>query len=137
MEATLRRARAEENFDFAPLLEKARGRINRHARGGVGFPTKIITDNKAHPYYTLIQIETPDRLGLLYDLLSALGEEGVSIILSRISTEKGAAIDTFYVADMVHRGKITDATRIAALQKRLQQIAVGTPSGQRLQSSAD
>jgi hypothetical protein len=34
------------------------------------------------------------RLGLLYELLSAFGEGRISIALS-ISTEKGAAIDTF------------------------------------------
>jgi UTP:GlnB (protein PII) uridylyltransferase len=59
-------------------------------------------------------------------LVSAFGEEHVSIALSRISTEKGAAIDTFYVADRATRGKITDSSRIAALLERLQRAAVGT-----------
>ena len=53
------------------------------------FPTRVTVENKAHPTYTLIQIQTPDRLGLLYELLTAFGEERVSIALSRISTEKG------------------------------------------------
>jgi UTP:GlnB (protein PII) uridylyltransferase len=57
---------------------------------------------------------------LLYDLLACLGREGVSIALSRVSTQNGAAIDTFYVTDSATRGKITDSQRIAALQKRLQ-----------------
>ena len=125
METTLRNAMTTENFDFAPLLEKARQKLAADDRREYEFPTKIITDNKAHPTYTLLQIETPDRLGLLYDLLSVLGREGVSIALSRISTEKGAATDTFYVADAVTRGKITDANRIAALQQQLHQAALG------------
>lgn len=91
------------------------------------FPTKIITDNKAHPAYTLIQIETPDRLGLLFDLLSVFGRERISISLSRISTDKGAAIDTFYVVDSFTRGKITDAHRIAALQEALKRSALLLP----------
>jgi len=62
---------------------------------------------------------------LLYDLLSVFGREGVSIALSRISTEKGAAIDTFYVADRATRGKIGDVARVQALQRKLQQAAVG------------
>jgi [protein-PII] uridylyltransferase len=89
------------------------------------FPTRITVENKTHPAYTLVQIQTPDRLGLLYELLSAFGEERVSIALSRISTEKGAAIDTFYVADRTTRGKITDSSRIAALLQRLQEAAIG------------
>jgi [protein-PII] uridylyltransferase len=82
------------------------------------FPTGIAIDNKAHPAYTLIQIETPDRIGLLYDLLTALGHESVTIALSRISTQKGAAIDTFYVCDGNGR-KLTDSNRVAGIQHRL------------------
>ncbi len=89
------------------------------------FPTAIATDNRAHPHYTLVSIQTPDRIGLLYELLAALREAEVSIALSRISTENGAAIDTFYVVDGLTRGKITDHTRMADLQKRLQEAALG------------
>jgi [protein-PII] uridylyltransferase len=90
----------------------------------IEFPTHIAIDNKAHPGYTLIQIQTPDRLGLLYDLLTCLGQEGVAIAFSRISTQNGAAIDTFYVTDSTTRGKIGDSQRIAALQRKLQNAAL-------------
>jgi [protein-PII] uridylyltransferase len=133
VESTLRASLTDENFDFAPLLEKARRRIAaKRSEHGIDFPTRITVENKTHPAYTLVQIQSPDRLGLLYDLLSAFGEERVSIALSRISTEKGAAIDTFYVADRATRGKITDSSRIAGLLQRLQHAAVGKalqPSG--------
>jgi [protein-PII] uridylyltransferase len=109
VESTLRQALASEEFDFAPLLDRARREIVKGAaRGEMDFPTRVTVENKAHPIYTLVQIQTPDRLGLLYELLSAFGQERVSIALSRISTEKGAAIDTFYVADRTTRGKIVD-----------------------------
>ena len=124
MEATLRSAMTAPNFNFAPLLEKARKKLRGESHHDYEFPTKITVDNKAHPTYTLLQIETPDRLGLLYDLLSVLGREAVSIALSRISTEKGAAIDTFYVVDSRSRGKITDASRIGALQQQLRHAAL-------------
>jgi [protein-PII] uridylyltransferase len=90
------------------------------------FPTRIAVDNKAHIHYTLIQIEAPDRLGLLYDILSCLDREGISIALSRISTQAGAAIDTFYVVDRGTRLKITDSHRVTELQKCLQTAAVAT-----------
>jgi [protein-PII] uridylyltransferase len=121
----LRSALADPDFDFAPLLERARRQIAGHNRHGLDFPTRVTVENKTHPAYSLIQIQTPDRLGLLYELLSAFGQENVSIALSRISTEKGAAIDTFYVADQDSRAKITDSTRIAALLERLQKAAIG------------
>jgi [protein-PII] uridylyltransferase len=115
----LRRALEVEVFEFGPLLEQARRSLQRGRLHELEFPTGIAIDNKAHPAYTLIQIETPDRIGLLYDLLTALGREGVNIALSRISTQKGAAIDTFYVCDNNNRGKITDSSRIAGIQHRL------------------
>jgi [protein-PII] uridylyltransferase len=123
VERTLRKALTDTKFDFGPLLEKARRKIQKR-KSDVEFPTTISTDNRAHPDYTLISIQTPDRIGLLYDLVSALRQERVSIALSRISTEKGAAIDTFYVVDALTRGKITDQARIAPLQKRLQEAAL-------------
>ena len=125
VESTLRSALTDSNFDFVPLLERARHRIPKQSQYGLGFPTRVTVENKAHPTYTLVQIQTPDRLGLLFELLTAFGEENVSIALSRISTEKGAAIDTFYVADRTTRGKITESARIAALLQRLQQAAIG------------
>ena len=119
VETTLRDALTKPDFDFAPLLDRARRSLVKRAGGDMDFPTRVTVDNKAHPTYTLIQIQTPDRLGLLYELLAAFGEQGVSIALSRISTEKGAAIDTFYVVDRATRGKIIDPTRIPMLQERL------------------
>jgi [protein-PII] uridylyltransferase len=124
VEGTLREALASENFDFSALLEKARRQTKRRPAHEIEFPTHIVVDNKAHPAYTLVQIQTPDRIGLLYDLLSCLGGEGVAIALSRVSTQNGAAIDTFYVTDSATRNKITDSHRIAALQRRLQATTV-------------
>ena len=124
VQSTLRKAATEPEFNFLPLLEETRRQLKNRKRAEIEFPTLIALDNKTHPNYTLVQIQTPDRLGLLYELLSALGREGVSIALSRVSTEKGAAVDTFYVVDATTRGKITDAARLETLQNRLRAAAV-------------
>ena len=77
----------------------------------------------------MIQVETPDRLGLLYDLVSCLGRNNVYITLSRISTDKGAAIDTFYVTDATTRGKITrEQTRSKQLQEQLHDAVTVAPA---------
>lgn len=125
VETTLRRALTEESFDFRPLLEKAREQLRPRAAQEIEFPSTIAVDNKAHPAYTLLQVQTPDRVGLLFDLLSCLGRENVAIGLSRISTQSGAAIDTFYLNDAANGGKITEANRIEGLQQRLQSIVLG------------
>jgi [protein-PII] uridylyltransferase len=108
-----------EKFDFLPLIERAMQQTRRHLGPAIEFPTRIAIDNKTHPTYTLIEIQAPDRLGLLYDILSCLDRENVLIALSRINTQDGAAIDTFYVIDRSTRAKITDSDRITAIQQHL------------------
>ncbi len=128
VENTLRHALEVETFEFASLLEEARHKIQHRRLEELEFPAGIAIDNKAHPTYTLVQIEAPDRVGLLYDLLTALEQERTNIVLSRISTQKGAAIDTFYITDCGSRAKITDSHRIAALQRRLRSAIMGGPA---------
>ena len=120
VEQALHNALQKESFDFGPLLEKAHRQAPSKRLHDVEFPTLITIDNKAHPTYTLIQIQTADRIGLLYDLLECFGRNGVTMALSRISTESGAAMDTFYVTDTENRSKIADANRINNLQSELQ-----------------
>jgi [protein-PII] uridylyltransferase len=119
VESTLREALRHEPFDFTPLLANVRNKMKSRV-SEIDFPTRISIENKSHQLNTLIQVETADRLGLLYDLVACLGRNGVYITLSRISTDKGAAIDTFYVTDATSRTKITDAERITELQRQLQ-----------------
>jgi [protein-PII] uridylyltransferase len=119
VEETLRRALEDESFDFLPLIEKAK-RQSHFLTTGIEFPTRIAIDNKTHPTYALIEIQAPDRIGLLYDVLTCLDRENLLVLLSRINTQAGAAIDTLYAVDRSTRAKITDPHRIRAIQQRLQ-----------------
>jgi [protein-PII] uridylyltransferase len=125
VERMLKQALSQEDFDFRPLLQKAKKRPGFHLSQELDFPTRISIDNGAHPVYTLVDIQTPDRLGLLYYLLRAFSDTHVDIVLSRITTEKGAAIDSFYVADEEGR-KIREPERILEIQHALQVAAGGT-----------
>jgi [protein-PII] uridylyltransferase len=118
VEQTLRRALEDESFDFLSLIEKAKRESHRLAPA-IEFPTRIAIDNKTHPTYTLIEIQAPDRIGLLYDVLSCLDRENILIPLSRINTQAGAAIDTLYVVDGATRAKITEANRMQIIQQHL------------------
>jgi [protein-PII] uridylyltransferase len=118
VEQTLRRAFEDESFDFVPSIEKAK-RSSRPAAVGIEFPTRITIDNKTHPTYTLVEFQAPDRIGLLYDVLSCLDRENVLVPLYRINTQAGAAIDTLYVVDGSSHTKITDSQRIRIIQQHL------------------
>ena len=127
VEGTLRQALMSESFDFGPLLQKARRR--RRPLSGrmqeLDFPTRTLITNEATNLYTLLEVQTPDRLGLLYDLLRALGKLKINVVLSRIATEKGAAIDSFYVVDQEGE-RITGAETMQNIQTAVQQAAVKT-----------
>src|SRR5215813_3072185 len=111
VEQTLRRALEDRSFDFLPLIEKAK-RQSLGLAPVVEFPTRIAIDNQTHPVYALIEIQAPDRLGLLYDVLTCLDRENLLVPLSRINTQAGAAIDTLYVVDRSTRAKISDPHRV-------------------------
>ncbi|PYK11248.1 MAG: [protein-PII] uridylyltransferase [Verrucomicrobia bacterium] len=128
MEQTLQRALEDESFHFLPLIEKAK-RQSRGLAPAIEFPTRIAIDNKTHPTYTLIEIQAPDRLGMLYDVLSCLDRENILIPLSRINTQAGAAIDTLYVVDGANHAKITDSHRIRVTQQHLKNAILSGSAG--------
>lgn len=125
VEKNLTLALSREDYDFNPQLEKTIRKLNAYLPQELDFPTRIVIDNEAHPVYTLVDIQTPDRLGLLYRILKGFAQADVNIVISRIATEKGAAIDSFYVADFTGK-KITGNLEIMRLQKALRH-AVASP----------
>ena len=66
---------------------------------GQRIKTRILFDNSTSEDRTVIDVETEDHLGLLYAISGVLTTLGLDIALAKISTEKGAAVDTFYVRD--------------------------------------
>ena len=108
-----------ERYDFGPMLTKALGRQQAVV---LDFPTRIAISTESHPRYTVADILTPDRLGLLYDLLCTISDAGLQIAAARIATEKGAAIDNFYLTD--YKGhKVTDTYWLHALREALGEVA--------------
>lgn len=50
-------------------------------------------------YATLLRVHAPDRVGLLYDIATAIAREGLDIRWARVLTVDGVATDTFSLAD--------------------------------------
>jgi [protein-PII] uridylyltransferase len=57
---------------------------------------------------------------LLYDVSRALADLNINVYLAKILTEKGAAIDTFYVAER-DGSKVLDPERQKEFKDRLRQ----------------
>jgi predicted amino acid-binding ACT domain protein len=95
-ENLLGRGLTGEEVELHALI--ARQKISRplyQAYSGERIPTQIVTDNDASETRTLIEIETEDRIGLLYTIAQTLTELQLDISAARVCTEKGAAIDSF------------------------------------------
>jgi [protein-PII] uridylyltransferase len=86
---------------------------------GERLPTRIEFDNRTSAHRTVIEIETEDRLGLLYAVAQVFAEMGLDISVAKIITEKGAAIDSFYVREPDGQ-KVLDPERQREIQKRLE-----------------
>jgi [protein-PII] uridylyltransferase len=87
---------------------------------GERMETQISFDNEISESRTLIEIETEDRLGLLYSISQTFAELAVDIAGARIVTERGAAIDSFYVRELGGR-KIESPTRRLLIEDKLRQ----------------
>jgi [protein-PII] uridylyltransferase len=105
--------------DFAALVTRqGAGRPPYQSYEGDRLPTQMHFDNEASENRTAIEIETEDRVGLLHAITQALAELNLNITAAKIVTEKGAAIDTFYVNE--HDGqKILDPGRQEFIERKI------------------
>ena len=78
---------------------QSRDKIKKRERA-FKVPTSISFDNEGSEIYTIIEVDTRDRLGLLYDLTRTLASANVNIFSAVIATYGEQVVDTFYVKDM-------------------------------------
>jgi [protein-PII] uridylyltransferase len=103
---------------------KDRDKIKKRERE-FRFPTHITFDNEGSEIYTIIEVDTRDRPGLLYDLTRTLAVNNIYIASAVIATYGAQVVDTFYVKDMFGL-KLHQKHRQEALEKKLRQaIAEG------------
>jgi [protein-PII] uridylyltransferase len=120
-EALLERVLNGREVNFAArIARESRARPHPAIPDAEAVPTRVYFDNESSEDYTVIDIEAVDRLGLLFVISNAFAELGLNLALAKIVTEKGAAVDSFYVNE-VSNGKITGAERQREIGDRLLQ----------------
>ena len=62
-------------------------------------PPAIRLDNESSEDFTVLDLEIEDHIGLLHAVARALTELELDIALAKIHTEKGAAVDSFYICE--------------------------------------
>ncbi len=82
------------------------------------FPTVIEIDNEVSDDYTVIDIYTHDKVGLLYSISSTLTRLGLYIGIAKISTKIDQVADVFYVKDIFGQ-KLTSEEKLVEIEQRL------------------
>jgi len=103
---------------------KSRDKIKKRERA-FNVPTHIIFDNEGSEIYTIIEVDTRDRPGLLYDLARTLAAANVYIANAVIATYGEQVVDTFYVKDMFGLKYLSESKQRALEAKLRKAIAEG------------
>jgi [protein-PII] uridylyltransferase len=89
-----------------------------------GVPVTIAVDNRASDFSTVIEVGVADRLGLLYDITSALADLKLDVHVAKVATYTGRVIDAFYVRDAMG-GKVTDPSQVAEIEAAVRARVAG------------
>ncbi len=118
-EKRLNKVLLEGEEDLPALMARHKNtRPVYQAYTGERIQTEVRFDNESSEHRTLIEIETEDRVGLLYAISNALSELDLDISAAKILTEKGAAIDSFYVREL-DGGKVRAEARQKNIERKI------------------
>jgi Kef-type K+ transport system membrane component KefB len=83
-------------------------------------------DDRSSPWYTLCEVRSPDRRGLLHDLAAGLASAGADVHSARLATIAGQAVDRFELTDRngrkldeVMQANVTRVLRDGVRRRRL------------------
>lgn len=113
-------ARLEGRVTPEDLLARNRAKPSWAQRKSPDVPTEVMVDNETSSRFTVVDVFTRDRLGLLHVISRTLFELGLSIALSKVNTEGQRVADVFYVQD--EKGaKVRDEGRVRRIQEALRE----------------
>ncbi len=106
------------------ILEKVRGVIDP---AGYGSPIKkrVKVDNESSDFFTLIEVSSGSRMGLLYDLAKEISAFGLDIRSAKVSSDRERMTGVFYVRDSDGQ-KIYGEEQIGSLREKLMKIQEAT-----------
>jgi [protein-PII] uridylyltransferase len=90
------------------------------------FPPTVEVYHELSMARTIVEIQARDQIGLLYRLAKTISDHGFDITFARIGTERGVAIDTFYI-ESSEPTRAIDETRLLTLRDTLAEIIKPAP----------
>ncbi len=104
-------------LDVARLVENSQRSLFLH-RHAPKVPTVVQVDTEASDNFTIVEVFTEDRMGILFRITYALHQLGLSIHVAKISTNVDQAADIFYVTDE-NSQKIQEPGRLSEIRRSL------------------
>lgn len=81
-------------------------------------PPKVIVDNESSDFFTLIEVFSKDRVGLLYQITHTLFDFRLDIRIAKIATKGDLIADVFYVRDQEGQ-KLEDKEQVEEITRAL------------------
>jgi [protein-PII] uridylyltransferase len=91
------------------------------------FPPTVEVYHELSMQRTIVEIQARDQIGLLYRLAKIISDHNFDITFARIGTERGVAIDTFYI-EPANREAIDTNDRLLVLRDALNEVISPTPA---------
>jgi [protein-PII] uridylyltransferase len=85
------------------------------------FPPTVEVYHELSMERTIVEIQARDQIGLLYRLAKTVSDHGFDTTFARIGTERGVAIDTFYIESGDHAA-VENPERLHALRDALAEV---------------
>ena len=99
----------------SPLYQRTKPKVK---------PTDVNIDNDSSRTFTIVEVFTEDKPGVLYAITHALARQGLDIHRSRVGVAADRVADIFYVRDNATGEKIEDDARLDAVASALK-LALG------------
>jgi [protein-PII] uridylyltransferase len=90
------------------------------------FPPTVDVYHEISMQRTIVEVQARDQIGLLYRLAKVISDFGFDITFARIGTERGVAIDTFYIESANHES-VEDTDRLLKLRSALTDVITPVP----------
>jgi [protein-PII] uridylyltransferase len=101
----------------ARVAERARA-YGRETPGSGAQGSSVTIDNGASPHATVIDVETADRIGVLYAIARALADLDLDVRSAKLQTLGARVVDAFYVCDRTGN-KVYDAEVLAEVERAI------------------
>lgn len=123
------------NKDLMPIIREHAKRntssfqIGAQARLRAPIPPLVDIYHEMSLKRTIVEVQATDRVGLLYQLAYAIFQHNFDITFARISTERGAALDTFYIEPIDGTKPAGSTSNLVSLREAIHAVIADDKEG--------